>query len=584
MEITNYLLSGGIKRILSLLNRDFFSDNVGSFDKDYWHYKKKAFPNGMMQNYVYSLAICHRFLKINNLNTEISDIIPEKSLISYILHGVDNTFKIQHRNGSFDEHYHNERSLVATSFVLISILNTNKIIKEQNIAKKHLDKIKNQVKWLLKSKEPVVISNHAASVSLGLILAYKLIPEIKTLEGFVKKTRFLLELQTEEGWFPEYDGCDPGYLTLTLDFLTQIYKELIDLDNSELKSEISALEVDLKESIIGVVEFLSKILILDGSFSGYLGSRKTNHLFISGFVQLLKFSNIDPSFKEIAKKAETFITFFFNGIDENKIEIIDDDQFLFFQFNDIFSHFNFLLENKYLEKTLEETESLEESKELVIDYYAESMLLIFRSGNRKFISSFIKGINFRLFGLNKEGEDYYIDTGISIELNNRKFYHSLVLSRREVEILDKSTDFHKKISISGYMQRYKNRVLKPFTNKLLIIGGMTFLKIGFLNRIFKKRAIKKLVSNKGKGKFRYKRVYEFLDNSEISITDILTIPNKSVKKIKDFYLTHGLNPYYVPSGEYYLRAQYRSPEKLSLNDLSKEEKLNETIFTYKRLF
>src|SRR6056297_1239320 len=67
-------MAKGIRRALSLLDRDFASTTFGCFDKSYWHYKRSSFPNAMMQNYAYSLAEFCRQMERHN---EKSPFLPE---------------------------------------------------------------------------------------------------------------------------------------------------------------------------------------------------------------------------------------------------------------------------------------------------------------------------------------------------------------------------------------------------------------------------------------------------------------------------------------------------------------------------
>ena len=43
------------------------------------------------------------------------------------------------------------------------------------------------------------------------------------LTGLNKKLERILQLQSEEGWFPEYGGADIGYLSVSLDMLAEYY-------------------------------------------------------------------------------------------------------------------------------------------------------------------------------------------------------------------------------------------------------------------------------------------------------------------------------------------------------------------------
>ena len=80
-----------------------------------------------------------------------------------------------------------------------------------------------------------------------------------------KKAELLLDRiinnQSEEGWFREYEGADPGYQTLCLHYLV----------DAHLKSRA----LNLSEPIAKSIRFLQYFAHPDGSFGGHYGSRCT---------------------------------------------------------------------------------------------------------------------------------------------------------------------------------------------------------------------------------------------------------------------------------------------------------------------
>ena len=78
--------------------------------------------------------------------------------------------------------------------------------------------------------------------------------------------------QSGEGWFPEYEGSDPGYQTLCLYYLAKIYHLHPD---SQLKTALER-----------AVEFLSWFAHPDGTFGGEYGSRRTAIFYPGGLAIL----------------------------------------------------------------------------------------------------------------------------------------------------------------------------------------------------------------------------------------------------------------------------------------------------------
>ena len=71
LENIDSYINFSLRHILSLLDRDFASKTLGCFDKNYWHYKYKAFPNSMMQTYLYSLSSYLKYIKNNTKKSHL---------------------------------------------------------------------------------------------------------------------------------------------------------------------------------------------------------------------------------------------------------------------------------------------------------------------------------------------------------------------------------------------------------------------------------------------------------------------------------------------------------------------------------
>ena len=130
-----------ISKLLSLLDRNKYSKTYGCFDREYWHYKSKYFFNGMNQCYILSLALLY------TINIEGNYLYRNKRVRELIVKAIHFTFSHIHKDGSLDEHYYNEHSIVATSFVLYAITETIIILNINPIRYKHY--IKKMVDFLI---------------------------------------------------------------------------------------------------------------------------------------------------------------------------------------------------------------------------------------------------------------------------------------------------------------------------------------------------------------------------------------------------------------------------------------------------
>ena len=79
----------------------------------------------------------------------------------------------------------------------------------------------------------------------------------------------MLSWQDSEGWFQEYEGCDPGYHTLTISCLARVYR----LRASK----------ELKAAIANGVRLVTHFVHPDGSYGGEYTSRNTYNFFPHGF-------------------------------------------------------------------------------------------------------------------------------------------------------------------------------------------------------------------------------------------------------------------------------------------------------------
>ena len=82
----------------------------------------------------------------------------------------------------------------------------------------------------------------------------------------------ILENQSSEGWFKEYQGADPGYQSLCMNYLADIHLHCSGFNLSE----------PLRKS----VQFLCHFAHPDGSFGGHYGSRATRFYYPGGLFNL----------------------------------------------------------------------------------------------------------------------------------------------------------------------------------------------------------------------------------------------------------------------------------------------------------
>lgn len=255
------------RSLLSEINRDPTASTYGCFDRRFWAWKITDFPEATFQRNLLPLA-----WYAEHQDKEET----RKKIRQAVCSGLTYTFRIQHEDGSFDQAYPNEHSYGATAFILADLIQAYKKVKEtlgSRENKKILEGLERSADFLCRrNEEHSVISNHLAGAALGLHLAGELLSKHQYTDKAKEIIQSIIKSQSEEGWYPEYGGADPGYQTLCMYYLASIQKNFP--------------QTGLLESITKSIDFLKYFIHPDGSFGGEYGSRRTE-IYYPGGISLL---------------------------------------------------------------------------------------------------------------------------------------------------------------------------------------------------------------------------------------------------------------------------------------------------------
>ena len=250
-----------IPKILTLLDRNPHSPTYGCFDRTFWQYKVIDFPAGMSQEFVYPLALAYHCNLPDNIFYR-QPIIKE-----WVEAGIMYAAKSSHANGSCDDYFPYERAAGASAFSLLACIESYTLMGLDNpIA---LDFFQLRADWLAEHQESGRLTNHQALTVLCLELLGNLLQTDRWNKAKQERIEQVLAWQNPEGWFIEYEGCDPGYHTLTISCLARVY----ELNKSER----------LKKAIASAVELAAQFVHPDGSYGGEYTSRNTYNFFPHGF-------------------------------------------------------------------------------------------------------------------------------------------------------------------------------------------------------------------------------------------------------------------------------------------------------------
>lgn len=262
-------VSKSIRHLLSEENLDPCAVTMGCFDRRFWAWKTIDFPEATFQRNVYPLAWFLEQIRDN-------DPIIARALTVAILAGLEYTTKIQHDDGSFDQAFPNEHSFGATAFLIHPLARAYQVVMDDAPESLHraVEKcLRKGADFLCKYDEKHGhISNHLAGAALSLMTCAVFFGDSRYMDRAKELQRHIIDGYSREGWFLEYEGADPGYQTLCLYYLAQIYLQSHD--------------AKLLEILSNCTEFLSYFVHPDGSFAGEYGSRRTAIYYAGGLALL----------------------------------------------------------------------------------------------------------------------------------------------------------------------------------------------------------------------------------------------------------------------------------------------------------
>jgi hypothetical protein len=250
-----------IPKILTLLDRNPHSPTYGCCDRNFWHYKIIDFPSGMAQEFVWPLALA--------FDTDLPDnpFYRQPALRDWVEAGILYVARSAHTDGSCDDYFPYERASGAAAFSLLACVESYTLLGLNNEAV--LQFFSKRADWLAHHQESGRLTNHQALIALCLELLSRLLSTSRWDRDRVQRLEQVLSWQNPEGWFQEYEGCDPGYQTLTISCLAWIH---------QLRPDIR-----LQEAIVKAVQLAAEFVHPDGSYGGEYTSRNTYNFFPHGF-------------------------------------------------------------------------------------------------------------------------------------------------------------------------------------------------------------------------------------------------------------------------------------------------------------
>lgn len=246
-----------LPRLLASFDSDPFSMTSGLGDRRYWAWKTQDFPSAAPQGAVHGLA---RLVAAGLLPEGISSA----AIIRRIDAAIRATGRITARDGSLVEAFPNEKSFCVTALIAFDILVAADTLRPRvgdAMADAWRAVAAPMIDFICGNDEThAVISNHLAT-AVAALMRWDGTSSSAARKRAEVLLATILENQSDEGWFSEYGGFDPGYETLGLTYLADIHLRHPDLG--------------LAEPLTRSLRFLTHFAHPDGSFGGGYGARNT---------------------------------------------------------------------------------------------------------------------------------------------------------------------------------------------------------------------------------------------------------------------------------------------------------------------
>lgn len=508
-----------IPRLLTLLDRNPASFTHGCFDRRYWLDRARDFPDALPQMGVYPLAFCYQYSFENNV------FFKQPLAKEWILAGLFWLCRIQHKDGSFDEFYPNERGWAGpTAFVLYSTIRTIETLEEE-VTKELLPKLGSMVRkaawYLAKYRELGTLANHYAIALLALYKAQGWLKDNELqpyIEGLFNE---LYQLFCPEGWFLEYDGVDPGYLTATISFLSRLWQEGFKRDK-------------IFSMLTKAMAFASYFIFPDGSYGGCIGSRGTQHFYPYGFELL-------SSKLERAREVALFMR---KSLKSGRGGITPDimaDRYFVYRLVEYFD--TALVANPSLK--LNKKEGLPFESQGIFELFPKAGIVVKATSRYYFVCNLKRG---GVFKLAKKGEPYthsVVDSGINARLKGGTLLTS--------QWIDKDYNWDIKqgsIFLEGRLHKVQKQLFTPLRFILFRLFCLALSIHSSLAKVAKGAFRKMLILRSPLSQISFKRTIKLKD-SELEVKDEIILNDKEMPIIITIFFGGSFNSRYVPQSRYF---------------------------------
>jgi len=464
-----------VPRLFQMVDRNRYSPTYGCFDRSYWHYRTMDFPCGMYQEFTLPLALLYKYPFPDN------QFYGLERVRELALAGVDYARRSSHRDGTCDDYFPYERALGALVFSLYACTETVLLLDDKR--PEFLEFFARRGQWLEKHNETGRLTNHQAFAALALYNVYLLTGDERFRRTSQKYVDIVRSWQSDEGWFQEYEGADPGYHTCTIAFLAKLWKK--SQDESLLKLLNPA------------VDFAWYFMHPDGSYAGEYGSRNTYHFYPHGFEVMA------PMNPRAAQIADHFLLY---ALPKRTRYYNDDDRMC--------AHYLYDWMQAWIDFSPVRSVEPLNAREPFQKYFEKARLYVEKTPHYYAVLSLAKG---GVLKVTTEKGPIYSDTGIIGRTLDGKVLVSHLVDDYECRVDMKNHT----LAARGRLCRRRAKLPTPYTQ---IIFRLINLTIGrFAPNLLRFLLQKILITGKPRTDYAFERIFEFLPD-RIKITNRVIRP------------------------------------------------------------
>lgn len=493
-----------IPRLLQMIDKNMYSRTYGSFDRSYWHYRTMDFPCGMYQEFTLPLALAFAHPFPDN------EFYQQERMRELAIAGVDFARRSAHCDGTCDDYFPYERALGALVFSLYA--NTETVLVLGDKRPEFLEFFARRADYLTNHNETGQLTNHQALAALALYNTYLVTGEERFRAASERFVDIVRSWQSDEGWFQEYEGADPGYHTCTISFLAKLYKKN---NNAELLKLMNP-----------AVDFAWHFMHPDGSYGGEYGSRNTYHFYPHGFEVMA------PHNQKAAQIADQFLT---RALPNRSRYFNDDDRMQ--------AHYVYEWMQAYLDFSPARATQPLNSRGTVRRYFEKARIYVDINPKYHAVLSLAKG---GVLKVTNEQGPVYSDTGLIAETDEGQVLVSHIVDDYQVAAVPENRAF----SAMGQMCRRKSKLATPLTQIIFRVINLTLGR--FAPNLLRAMLQKILITGKLRTQYKFSRGFGFFD-------DRITIGNKlgrptGAPKLRRVHRSSDATSIYVANSNVYQRS------------------------------